>query len=265
VTASDDTTARIWDAETGQQLLSLVGHRVPISSAAFSPDGRRVVTASFERILDFMETTARIWDAETGQQLIVLKGHQMGLQDASFSQDGRRVITASYDRTARIWDAEDGRELGRIEDDDQVLHAAFSPDGRRVLTTSTGRSVHIWDIATNQKIADLVGHDSSVSSAAFSPDGRRVVTASSDRTARIWRVFSATQDLVDNGKQLVPRCLTRDQRKKAALELEPPDWCITMEKWPYSTQEWKDWFKLKRANITAPMPEPAPTTTMRGM
>ena len=62
VTASDDNTARLWDAETGREVATLKGHDGPVYSAAFSPDGKRVVTASYDK-------TARLWDAETGREI----------------------------------------------------------------------------------------------------------------------------------------------------------------------------------------------------
>ena len=92
-------------------------------------------------------------------------------------------------------------------------------------------------------------------SASFSADGRRVVTASADRTARIWRVYTTTQELIDHGKEVVPRCLTQEQREKAFLDPAPPPWCVEMEKWPYHTQDWKDWLKFKRANASPPLPD----------
>jgi hypothetical protein len=67
--------------------------------------------------------------------------------------------------------------------------------------------------------------------AAFSADGERLVTASEDRTARIWPVFPTTQALVDYARNMVPRCLTRDQRQQAFLEPEPAAWCIAEKKW----------------------------------
>ena len=68
-----------------------------MSSAAFSGDGKRVVTAS-------RDNTARIWDAESGKEIAVLKGHTGSVSSAAFSGDGKRVVTASDDNTARIWD-----------------------------------------------------------------------------------------------------------------------------------------------------------------
>ena len=69
LTASEDKTARLWDAATGQELVVLRGHEDRVSSAVFSPDGARVLTASWDK-------TARLWDAATGQELQVLRGHE---------------------------------------------------------------------------------------------------------------------------------------------------------------------------------------------
>ena len=69
-TASNDGTARVWDAATGRPIAVLKGHDLAVNSAAFSPDGARVVTASWDK-------TARIWDAATGQPIAVLKGHDL--------------------------------------------------------------------------------------------------------------------------------------------------------------------------------------------
>ncbi len=68
VTASSDSTARIWDGESGKEIAVLKGHTGSVQSAAFSPDGKRVVTTS-------SDATARIWDAESGKEIAVLKGH----------------------------------------------------------------------------------------------------------------------------------------------------------------------------------------------
>jgi hypothetical protein len=68
-----------------------------VNSAAFSPDGQRIVTAS-------RDNTARIWDAATGKGIAPLQGHTGAVNSAAFSPDGQRIVTASLDNTARIWD-----------------------------------------------------------------------------------------------------------------------------------------------------------------
>ena len=74
----------------------LQGHTDAVIAAAFSPDGTRIVTASYDK-------TARVWNAASGRSLMVLQGHTDGVIAAAFSPDGTRIVTASYDNTARVW------------------------------------------------------------------------------------------------------------------------------------------------------------------
>jgi WD40 repeat protein len=97
VTASLDTTARLWDAKDGKLLITLQGHTNSVSAVAFSPDGTRVATASSDK-------TARLWDAKTGDLLAVLPCSG-SVNSVAFSPDGRRLATASADGTAGIWAA----------------------------------------------------------------------------------------------------------------------------------------------------------------
>jgi hypothetical protein len=82
---------------------------------------------------------------------------------------------------------------------------------------------------------------SSVLSAIFTLDGRSLMAALGGEEVKNWRVFPRLQDLVDDAKRSIPRCLTREQREKAFLDPEPPDWCIELKKWPYQTPDWRDW------------------------
>ena len=185
VTASDDKTARIWDAKTAREIAVLRGHHGVVESAAFSPDGTRVVTASWDK-------TARIWDAKTARLIAVLQGHDDIVGSAAFSSDGTRIVTASADQTARIWEAKSGHEIAVLRGHDgRVLRASYSPDGTRIVTASQDKTARIWDANTSRQIAALRGHDDTVEWAAFSPDGTRIVTASLDKTARIWDAKTA--------------------------------------------------------------------------
>jgi WD40 repeat protein len=179
-TASDDKTARIWDAETGNELQRLE-HNDSVNAVTFSPDGRNIATASDDR-------TARLWNVETGRELQRLE-HNDSVNAVVFSPDGRNIATASDDKTARLWNAETGRELHRLEHDSSMNALAFSPDadGQKIATASDDRTVRLWNVETGKELQRLE-HDGWVWALAFSPDGKKMTAACSDGTARLWDV-----------------------------------------------------------------------------
>jgi WD40 repeat protein/serine/threonine protein kinase/TPR repeat protein len=175
------------------QLAVLSGHREIVFSAAYSPDGTRIVTASRDQ-------TARIWDARTGVQLGVLSGHNDRVNFAKYSPDGTRIVTASYDGTARIWDARTGTQLAVLPGHGhEFLFAGYSPDGTRIVTAGADKNARIWDAQSDAQLIVLSGHGDKVYSAAYSPDGLRIVTASWDKTARIWDARTGVQLAVLSG------------------------------------------------------------------
>jgi WD40 repeat protein len=181
------------DARAADRQIAVIYHGSTVESAEFSPDGRRIVTASYDN-------TARIWDAATGALLTVLHGHDARVAHAAFSPDGRRVVTASNDKTARIWDAATGQQLAVLSGHDEALtHAVFSADGLRVVTASDDTTARVWNAATGVQLAVLSGHTQYVGTAEFSSDGRRIVTASGDKTARIWNAASGAPLVLFSG------------------------------------------------------------------
>jgi WD40 repeat protein len=169
-----------------------LGHSLGINAAAFSPDGRFILTGGYEN-------SARLWEAATGRELRRFEGHSSSINSVAFSPDGRRVLTGSTDQTARLWDAATGAELRRFDGHSGAINSvAFSPNGRFVLTGSHDRTARLWDAATGKHLRSFAGHSAEVNAAAFSPDGRLVLTGagdpfSSDFSARLWETETGAE------------------------------------------------------------------------
>ncbi|HET7505909.1 MAG TPA: hypothetical protein VFK02_33045 [Kofleriaceae bacterium] len=218
VTASDDGTARLWDAATGKPVLPPLDASAGIRAAAFSPDGTRVAAAIHDHVqfwnavtgqpvpprlaesfassiafspdgthlLTTSEQTTTLWDAMTGK-IVTRLVHQDTVNMAVFSPDGGRVATASADQTARLWDAVTGESLIPALQHQGAVHAvAFSHDGKQLVTGSTDKTAQIWDAGTGAPTSLPLEHRGAVRAVAFSPDDRSVVTASDDHTLQLW-------------------------------------------------------------------------------
>ena len=164
----------------------LNGHSKRVNSAAFSSDGKHIVSASHDH-------TARIWNTVTGDCQAVLKGHSKQLNSAIFSPDGRHIVSASDDNTARIWNTVTEVCQAVLKGhSNRVISAVFSPDGSHIVSASWDHTARIWNAVTGDCQAVLKGHSKKVNSAIFCPDGRHIVSVSDDHTTRIWN--TATGD-----------------------------------------------------------------------
>ena len=140
-----DSCVRIWDIDTGELLVVMVGHSGIVTRATFSPDGRRVLSAS-------MGATAKVWDAESGVCLLTLEGHEAEPPEAIYSPDGCYIATASNDMNIRLWTGDGVRLATFAEHTTRVEHLAFSPDGRTLASGDDDGIVHIRDLS------GLIGH-----------------------------------------------------------------------------------------------------------
>jgi WD40 repeat protein len=91
-----DRTARVWDAESGKELLTLRGHFGEVNGVAFSLDGKRLATASVDQ-------TAKVWDAESGKELVTLRGHSGKVNGVAFSPDRKRLATSGDDGLVQVY------------------------------------------------------------------------------------------------------------------------------------------------------------------
>ncbi|KAF9069544.1 WD40-repeat-containing domain protein [Rhodocollybia butyracea] len=188
VSGSADSTVRIWDRSTGEQICpSIKGHSDGVASVAFSPNGKTIVSGSWDRAV-------RLWAFETGQQVgSSLEGHTHSVTSVAFSCDGIHVASGSGDSSVRIWDVLTGEEIRYLEGHTKTVNSVtFSPDGTRVASGSDDNSVRIWDVSTVEEVHHLEGHTDRVTSVVFSPDGSDILSGSNDGRICIWDTFLGT-------------------------------------------------------------------------
>jgi WD40 repeat protein len=181
---SGDGPVRIFDAATGDLLLSTPDQQGTVRSVAFSPDGNRLATSG--------RGSARIFDAATGDLLLSTPDQQGTVWSVAFSPDGDRLAT-SGEGPVRIFDAATGDLLLSTPDQQgTVWSVAFSPDGDRLATSGDG-PVRIFDAATGDLLLSTPDQQGTVWSVAFSPDGDRLATSGRGSV----RIFdAATGDLL---------------------------------------------------------------------
>jgi WD40 repeat protein/serine/threonine protein kinase/tetratricopeptide (TPR) repeat protein len=162
------------------RLKAVLSHPSPVDSAAFSPDGKLVVTCSDDR-------TAQLWDAATARPFGQPLRHEREVMRVAFSPDGKTILTGSQDKTARLWETASGRPIGpTLLHPDQVFAVAFSPDAKILLTGCNDGIIRLWDAATGRAIGSTLSNQDPVDTLAFGPDGKTVLSGVGDGGARLW-------------------------------------------------------------------------------
>jgi uncharacterized protein with WD repeat len=168
---------KIWDAATGKEVFTLVGHRGEVLDVGFSPDGKWIASAGRDG--------ARLWSAATGKEVFAIQG-QTWANRVAFSPDGKRLATAGNPGT-RVWDVATGKELANLVGERiWESSAAFRPDGKYLATANVRHTISLWNPATGERLRTLMGHTGAVHTITFRPDGKRLASASVDQTVKIW-------------------------------------------------------------------------------
>jgi WD40 repeat protein len=191
--ADSESTARLWDTQTGRQIASLVGRQdAKVTALVFSPDGRSLATAG-------NEYTVRLWDSENGAALRETTragDERMEKNDQivslAFSPDGHTIAGGgatvgqgpyfSAGSPLRLWNADTGEAIGTPLADNygMIRSIAFSPAGDRIATAGSDKMIRTWDAHTGQPIGDTLTFQFPLRDVAFTRQGNRIVSVSGD-------------------------------------------------------------------------------------
>lgn len=174
-TASADFTAKVWDAISGEELMSF-SHPHIVKGVDFNEDSTKLLTACNDKVI-------RIFDLrDKAAAPIVLLGHTAAPKKALFCRDNNKVISAGDDKTIRVWDVRAGTS-SCIAVENPVTGLDFSQDGRLLVLTQ-GKVVMFWDVATMTLVKQAV-MVAPVYTASIHPDGRTFVWGGPDNIVHV--------------------------------------------------------------------------------
>ncbi len=184
-----DRTVKIWNLETEKIDKVFEGHKSSVYAIAFSPDGTKILTGSFE--------TAILWNVETAEIECEFIGHEHIIDSVAFSPDGTKILTGSSDKTAKLWDIRNSSVIKTFKyHEDVIRDVAFSLDGKEIVTCGRDEKAIIWNIK-NARIKYVFGNAAPITSVVFSPSTRKrmILTGDADGTVNLWDIKTSKSSI----------------------------------------------------------------------
>ncbi len=220
--SSSDSTVKLWNLLTGEEVCTFKGHLERVDSVTFSLDGMTLassssdnsvklwnlrtereictITGNISRVFPIIispdrkegkneDKTIKLWDLTMGQDIRPLNGNSNRGFAPVLSPDGETIAASGEDNAIALWNLNTGQEIPPLLGHSRWVNAvAFSPDGKMLATASVDETIKLWDWKTRQEICTLTGHSHWVNSVTFSADGKMLASGSMDRTIKLWNL-----------------------------------------------------------------------------
>ena len=180
--------AELRDAVTGRLVRAFGGHRDVLYDAEFSPDGKTLATAGYDRSI-------KLWNLSDGALLRSIDVHNGAIFDLAWHPTGAVLASASADETIKLWRTSDGIRLDTLsQPQGDMVAVVFTPDGRHVVGAGRDKRIHLWKLvsleapAINPPLHSRFAHESPIVAIGLSPDGASLLTSAEDRSLKVWSV-----------------------------------------------------------------------------
>ena len=177
-------TIRLWEVGTGRLVGVLDGHEKPVECLAFSPDGAKLASGSYD-------TTVRIWDFAARKALLVYRRHAAPIATVAFHPDGQTIASASIDSRLRgevhLWGVQSAKDLITLRGlASFARRVSFLSDGKRLVALGDDGVLKLWDTVSGQEALSVAAHSRNGLGLAVSSDGQRLATSGAEWTIRVW-------------------------------------------------------------------------------
>jgi WD40 repeat protein len=179
-------TINVWGGHDERDIVAYYGHLGAVKGVAWSPDGTRIASASYDG-------TIQVWDAVTRATIFTLRGHTDPVVAVAWSPDGQRLASGSLDKTAKVWDVLTGQAIQTYRRHKGfVPSVTWSPDGKHVASGSEDHEIHIWDAATGETLLVVHVHSAPVTAVGWSPDGCYLASGGEDQIVQVQEIATNT-------------------------------------------------------------------------
>ncbi|NJM40060.1 MAG: WD40 repeat domain-containing protein [Anaerolineae bacterium] len=223
ITCSADTTAKVWDSDSGQLLATLSGHKDVVTSAQFSADGKHIITVGGVHGQVFL------WNGETYAKSASLQEGDEVVTTAQFERaGGKRIATGDAAGVIRVWNSETGDKIttfqAHTDTINSLLFVQHESETELIVLASNDSLARVWQVTDNggQLVATLDGHTGGVNEVQVSQKGRFIATVGAEGNVQLWEIGSVIDiNTAENVKRVAQ--LADDEGDLVSAQFSPDD------------------------------------------